>query len=32
VPTRFVLCTKDRFFPPEFMGRVLADRLGVVPD
>ena len=27
VPTRFVLCTEDRFFPPEFMRRVVADRL-----
>ncbi len=32
VPTRCVLCTEDRFFPPEFMRRVVADRLGVVPD
>ena len=32
VPTRFVLCTEDRFFPPEFMRRIVADRLGVVPD
>ncbi len=32
VPTRFVLCTRDRFFPPEFMRPVVADRLGVVPD
>jgi pimeloyl-ACP methyl ester carboxylesterase len=32
VPTRFVLCTQDRFFPPEFMCRVVADRLGIVPD
>jgi pimeloyl-ACP methyl ester carboxylesterase len=32
VPTRFVLCTEDRFFPPEFMRRVVADRLGVVPE
>jgi hypothetical protein len=32
VPTQFVLCTEDRFFPPEFMRRVVADRLGVVPD
>ena len=31
-PTRFVLCTKDRFFPPEFMRRVVADRMDVVPD
>jgi Alpha/beta hydrolase family len=32
VPTRFVLCTEDRFFPPGFMRRVVADRLSVVPD
>jgi pimeloyl-ACP methyl ester carboxylesterase len=32
VPTRFVLCTEDRFFPPDFMRRVVAGRLGVVPD
>jgi pimeloyl-ACP methyl ester carboxylesterase len=32
VPTRFVLCTEDRFFPPAFMRRVVADRLGIVPD
>jgi pimeloyl-ACP methyl ester carboxylesterase len=32
VPTRFVLCTEDRFFPPAFMRHVAADRLGVVPD
>jgi hypothetical protein len=32
VPTRFVRCTEDRFFPPEFMRRVVAGRLGVVPD
>ena len=32
VPTRFVLCTEDRFFPPGFMRGVVADRLGVVPD
>jgi len=32
VPTRFVLCTQDRFFPADFMRRVVADRLDVVPD
>jgi hypothetical protein len=32
VPTRFVLCTEDRFFPPRFMRQVVADRLSVVPD
>ncbi|GAA3628380.1 alpha/beta fold hydrolase [Lentzea roselyniae] len=29
VPTHFILCTEDRFFTPEFMRRVVADRLGV---
>jgi hypothetical protein len=24
VPTRFVLCTEDRFFPPDFMRRVVS--------
>lgn len=32
VPTRFVVCTEDRFFPAPFMRRVAAERLGVVPD
>jgi hypothetical protein len=32
VPTKFVLCTEDRFFPAEFMRRVVAERLGIVPD
>ena len=32
LPTRFVLCTEDRFFPPSFMRRVVAERLHVVPD
>jgi pimeloyl-ACP methyl ester carboxylesterase len=32
VPTRFVLCTQDRFFPEAFMRRVVAERLGVVPE
>ncbi len=27
-----MLCTEDRFFPPELMRRVVADRLGIVPD
>lgn len=31
VPTRFVLCTEDRFFPAGFMRRVVRDRLGVTP-
>ena len=32
VPTRFILCTEDRFFPPEFMRRVVAERLAIPPD
>jgi dienelactone hydrolase len=32
VPTRFVLCTEDRLFPPEFMRRIVADRLAITPD
>jgi pimeloyl-ACP methyl ester carboxylesterase len=32
VPTRFVVCTEDRFFPAPFMRRLAAERLGVVPD
>ncbi|NUP66216.1 MAG: alpha/beta hydrolase [Nonomuraea sp.] len=32
VPTRFLLCRDDRFFTPEFMRRVVRDRLGVTPD
>jgi pimeloyl-ACP methyl ester carboxylesterase len=32
VPTHFVLCTEDRFFPPHLLRRVAADRLGIVPD
>jgi pimeloyl-ACP methyl ester carboxylesterase len=32
VPTRFVLCSEDRFFPPAFSRRVVADRLGIGPD
>lgn len=32
VPTRFVLCTEDRFFPPAFMRRVVSDRLAMTAD
>ncbi len=32
VPTTFLLCTKDRFFPPAFLRRIVEDRLGIVPD
>jgi pimeloyl-ACP methyl ester carboxylesterase len=32
VPTRFLLCRDDRFFPAEFQRRVVQDRLGIRPD
>ena len=32
VPTRFVLCEDDRFFPADFFRRLAPERLGVVPD
>ena len=32
VPTRFLVCTNDRFFPAEFLRGVVEDRLGIVPD
>lgn len=32
VPTAFVLCRDDRFFPAPFMREVVRDRLGIVPD
>ncbi len=32
VPTRFLLCRDDRFFPAEFQRRVVRERLGLVPD
>lgn len=32
VPTRFVLCGEDRFFPPDYMRRIVAERLNIVPD
>jgi pimeloyl-ACP methyl ester carboxylesterase len=31
VPTRFLLCREDRFFPPGWLRRVVNDRLGVDP-
>src|SRR3569833_3048894 len=31
VPTRFLLCRNDRFFPASFMRRVVRDRLGITP-
>jgi len=30
--TTFLLCRQDRFLPAAFMRRVVAERLGVVPD
>ncbi|MGW7072330.1 alpha/beta fold hydrolase [Streptomyces sp. NPDC054855] len=32
VPTRFVVCTEDRFLPPEFQRRLALERLDVTPD
>ncbi len=32
VPTRFIVCTREQFFPPDFMRRVAKERLGIVPD
>jgi pimeloyl-ACP methyl ester carboxylesterase len=32
VPTRFVICSEDRFFPPDFFRRLVRDRLCIVPD
>ena len=32
VPTKFVLCDEDRFFPPDFFRRLVAERLNIVPD
>jgi pimeloyl-ACP methyl ester carboxylesterase len=32
VPTRFLLCTEDRFFPAAFQRRVVRERLGFTPD
>jgi pimeloyl-ACP methyl ester carboxylesterase len=32
VPTRFLLCRDDRFFPASFLRRVARERLGITPD
>jgi pimeloyl-ACP methyl ester carboxylesterase len=32
VPTRYLLCRDDRFFPAEFVRRMVSERLGIVPD
>jgi pimeloyl-ACP methyl ester carboxylesterase len=32
VPTRYLLCTRDRMFPPRWMREVVRERLGIEPD
>lgn len=32
VPTRFLLCRDDRFFPPEWLRQTVRERLGIEPD
>jgi len=32
VPTKFVLCTEDRFFPAYFFRRLVPERLNTTPD
>jgi pimeloyl-ACP methyl ester carboxylesterase len=32
VPTRFLLSRDDRFFPADFLRRVVPQRLGITPD
>ena len=32
VPTRYLLCRDDRFFPADFQRRVAQERLGITPD
>ena len=32
VPTRYLLCRDDRFFPADFQRRVVRERLGIEPD
>jgi pimeloyl-ACP methyl ester carboxylesterase len=32
VPTRFLLCRDDRFFPADFQRRIVRERLGIVAD
>ena len=32
VPTKYLLCRDDRFFPAEWMRGVVRERLGIVPD
>jgi pimeloyl-ACP methyl ester carboxylesterase len=32
VPTRFIVCRDDQFFPAAFLRRVARERLGIIPD
>ncbi len=32
VPTRFIVCTEDRFFPPAFLHDLARERLGITAD
>ncbi len=32
VPTRVLLCSRDRLFPPDFLRRITRERLGITPD
>lgn len=32
VPTKFIVCTEDRFFPPRFLRRLAHERLGIEAD
>jgi alpha/beta hydrolase family protein len=32
IPTRFILCRDDRFFPAPWLRTVVSDRLGITPD
>jgi len=32
VATKFILCSQDRFFPPDFFRRLVAERLNIIPD
>ena len=32
VPTRFLVCSEDRSFPPDLVRRAVRARLGIVPD
>jgi pimeloyl-ACP methyl ester carboxylesterase len=32
VPIEFLLCRDDRFFPADFMRRMVRERLGIIPD